>query len=128
MSIKVGINGFGRIGRMVFRAAVTKPEIEIVAVNDGLTVHRHGNFAFFNRKRSVLNGEVIVSVICYANRDYVGSAGSHTRGIVRGKCNFNAVRAVEAECGVGQVRLVVAVFDGFVFRFHGSFPWHANHF
>ena len=34
MSIKVGINGFGRIGRMVFRAAVTKPEIEIVAVND----------------------------------------------------------------------------------------------
>ena len=34
MAIKVGINGFGRIGRMVFRAAVTKPEIEIVAVND----------------------------------------------------------------------------------------------
>ena len=34
MAIKVGINGFGRIGRMVFRTAVTKPEIEIVAVND----------------------------------------------------------------------------------------------
>ena len=27
MSIKVGINGFGRIGRMVFRASVNHPEI-----------------------------------------------------------------------------------------------------
>lgn len=35
MSIKVGINGFGRIGRMVFRAAVQNfPEIEIVGIND----------------------------------------------------------------------------------------------
>jgi len=35
MTIKVGINGFGRIGRMVFRAAVQNfPEIEIVGVND----------------------------------------------------------------------------------------------
>ncbi|MGD2294803.1 MAG: type I glyceraldehyde-3-phosphate dehydrogenase [Candidatus Aminicenantes bacterium] len=34
MSLKVGINGFGRIGRNVFRAAIDDPEIEIVAVND----------------------------------------------------------------------------------------------
>jgi len=34
MSIKVGINGFGRIGRMVFRASVNFPEIEIVGIND----------------------------------------------------------------------------------------------
>jgi|SRR5690554_5119556 len=34
MSIKVGINGFGAIGRRVFRAAHGHPEIEIVAVND----------------------------------------------------------------------------------------------
>ena len=34
MSIKVGINGFGRIGRMVFRASVKHPEIEIVGIND----------------------------------------------------------------------------------------------
>ncbi|MBD3767213.1 MAG: type I glyceraldehyde-3-phosphate dehydrogenase [Gammaproteobacteria bacterium] len=35
MAIKVGINGFGRIGRMVLRAAVQDfPEIEIVAIND----------------------------------------------------------------------------------------------
>jgi glyceraldehyde 3-phosphate dehydrogenase len=35
MAIKVGINGFGRIGRMVFRAAIKDfPEIEVVAIND----------------------------------------------------------------------------------------------
>lgn len=35
MTIKVGINGFGRIGRMVFRAAVQNfPDIEVVGIND----------------------------------------------------------------------------------------------
>ncbi|HCG20427.1 MAG TPA: type I glyceraldehyde-3-phosphate dehydrogenase, partial [Verrucomicrobia bacterium] len=36
MAIKVGINGFGRIGRMVFRAAVENfaKDIEIVGIND----------------------------------------------------------------------------------------------
>ena len=34
MAIKVGINGFGRIGRLAFRAMVNDPEIEVVAVND----------------------------------------------------------------------------------------------
>jgi len=34
MPVKVGINGFGRIGRNVFRAALGDPAIEIVAVND----------------------------------------------------------------------------------------------
>jgi glyceraldehyde 3-phosphate dehydrogenase len=35
MTIKIGINGFGRIGRMVFRAAVKDfPDIEVVAIND----------------------------------------------------------------------------------------------
>lgn len=34
MSIKVGINGFGRIGRMVFRAVAKHPDVEITAIND----------------------------------------------------------------------------------------------
>ena len=35
MAIRVGINGFGRIGRMVFRAAVKHfPDIEVVGIND----------------------------------------------------------------------------------------------
>jgi glyceraldehyde 3-phosphate dehydrogenase len=34
MGIKVGINGFGRIGRNVFRAALSGGDIDFVAVND----------------------------------------------------------------------------------------------
>src|SRR5215203_787787 len=34
MAIKVGINGFGRIGRNIYRAAIEDKNIEIVAVND----------------------------------------------------------------------------------------------
>ncbi len=34
MSVKVGINGFGRIGRLVFRAALDNPDIEVVGIND----------------------------------------------------------------------------------------------
>ena len=33
-AIKVGINGFGRIGRLVFRAGVSNPNIEFVGIND----------------------------------------------------------------------------------------------
>ncbi len=36
--IKVGINGFGRIGRLVFRAAMTRDDIEIVGINDLIDV------------------------------------------------------------------------------------------
>ena len=34
MTIRIGINGFGRIGRMVFRAAQDFDDVEIVAIND----------------------------------------------------------------------------------------------
>jgi glyceraldehyde 3-phosphate dehydrogenase len=34
MSIKIGINGFGRIGRVVLRAALKHPDVEVVAIND----------------------------------------------------------------------------------------------
>jgi len=37
-TIKVGINGFGRIGRLVFRAAQNKENIQVVGVNDLLDV------------------------------------------------------------------------------------------
>ena len=34
MTIKIGINGFGRIGRMVFRTALKNPSVEVTAIND----------------------------------------------------------------------------------------------
>ena len=32
--VKIGINGFGRIGRLVFRAAAANPEVQVVGIND----------------------------------------------------------------------------------------------
>ena len=38
MSIKIGINGFGRIGRLVFRAGINNPDLDFVGINDpGMT-------------------------------------------------------------------------------------------
>ncbi|MBC8528297.1 type I glyceraldehyde-3-phosphate dehydrogenase [Christensenellaceae bacterium NSJ-44] len=34
MMVKIGINGFGRIGRLVFRAAAANPEVQVVGIND----------------------------------------------------------------------------------------------
>ena len=36
--IKIGINGFGRIGRLVFRAAVKQGGVEVVGINDLISV------------------------------------------------------------------------------------------
>ncbi|MDO9039593.1 MAG: glyceraldehyde 3-phosphate dehydrogenase NAD-binding domain-containing protein, partial [Lutibacter sp.] len=36
--IKIGINGFGRIGRLAFRTAINKQNVEVVAINDLLDI------------------------------------------------------------------------------------------
>jgi glyceraldehyde 3-phosphate dehydrogenase len=73
MTIKVGINGFGRIGRMAFRAAAKDfPEIEVVAINDLLDPEYlaymlkydsvHGQFAgdvYVEDGNLVVNGQTI---------------------------------------------------------------------
>jgi glyceraldehyde 3-phosphate dehydrogenase len=66
--IKIGINGFGRIGRLVFRAAVAKDNVEVVGINDLLDVDyivymlkydsTHGRF---NGDVSVENGMLVVN-------------------------------------------------------------------
>ncbi len=66
--IKIGINGFGRIGRFVFRQAVAQGNIEVVAINDLLDVDymaymlkydsTHGRF---NGTVEVVNGQMIVN-------------------------------------------------------------------
>lgn len=47
MAIKVGINGFGRIGRLVMRAARTNPNIQIVAVNDPFIPVEYMKYMFY---------------------------------------------------------------------------------
>ena len=78
MATKVGINGFGRIGRLVFRASVTNPAIDVVGINDPFidldymvymlkydTVH--GNFqgeVSVKGDKLVVNGKEIAVYAC----------------------------------------------------------------
>lgn len=70
--LKIGINGFGRIGRMVFRAAAKRSDVKIVAINDLLDVEHlayllkydsvHGNFdgsVEIENGNLVVNGDVV---------------------------------------------------------------------
>jgi len=62
MAIRVGINGFGRIGRMVFRAAAKDfPEIEVVAINDLLEPDYLAYMLKFDSVHGRFNGDVSVS-------------------------------------------------------------------
>jgi len=60
--IRVGINGFGRIGRMVFRAAAKDfPEIEVVAINDLLEPDYLAYMLKHDSVHGRFNGDVAVS-------------------------------------------------------------------
>ncbi len=66
--LKLGINGFGRIGRIAFRVAAARPDIEIVGINDLLDVEHlayllkydsvHGRF---NGTIAIKNGNLVVN-------------------------------------------------------------------
>ncbi|WP_100614575.1 type I glyceraldehyde-3-phosphate dehydrogenase [Confluentibacter citreus] len=66
--LKLGINGFGRIGRIAFRVAVSRPDVEVVGINDLLDVEHlayllkydstHGRF---NGTVEVKNGHLVVN-------------------------------------------------------------------
>lgn len=58
--IKIGINGFGRIGRLVFRAAHEKPEIEVVGINDLLDVDYIAYLLKYDSTHGRFNGDVEV--------------------------------------------------------------------
>ncbi|UWX56808.1 type I glyceraldehyde-3-phosphate dehydrogenase [Chlorobaculum sp. MV4-Y] len=56
--VKVGINGFGRIGRLVFRQAMENPEIEIVGINDLTDVKTLAHLLKYDSSHKKFNGEV----------------------------------------------------------------------
>ncbi|WP_346353390.1 type I glyceraldehyde-3-phosphate dehydrogenase [Azotosporobacter soli] len=60
MATKVGINGFGRIGRNVFRAALKNPAVEIVAVNDLTDAKTLAHLLKYDSVHGILDAEVKV--------------------------------------------------------------------
>jgi glyceraldehyde 3-phosphate dehydrogenase len=53
MAIKVGINGFGRIGRLFFRAALNNPKVEVVGINDPFI---EGDYMVYMLKYDTVHG------------------------------------------------------------------------
>ena len=58
MGVRVGVNGFGRIGRVFFRAALQSPEIEVVAVNDLADAKTLAHLLKYDSVHGILGGEV----------------------------------------------------------------------
>ncbi|MEQ8811661.1 type I glyceraldehyde-3-phosphate dehydrogenase [Imperialibacter roseus] len=58
--VKVGINGFGRIGRLVFRAAINNPSIEIVGINDLIEPDYMAYMLKYDSTHGLFKGEVSV--------------------------------------------------------------------
>ncbi|CCK80367.1 type I glyceraldehyde-3-phosphate dehydrogenase [Desulfobacula toluolica] len=65
MTIKLGINGFGRIGRMVFRAALNNPDVEVTAVNDLTDTKTTAHLLEYDSVHGALKTKV------YANKDSI---------------------------------------------------------
>lgn len=60
MAIKIGINGFGRIGRIVFRAAQLRDDIEVVGINDLIDVDYMAYMLKYDSTHGRFNGTVEV--------------------------------------------------------------------
>jgi glyceraldehyde 3-phosphate dehydrogenase len=58
MGVRVGVNGFGRIGRIFFRAALQAPELEVVAVNDLADAKTLAHLLKYDSVHGILDAEV----------------------------------------------------------------------
>ena len=58
MGVRVGVNGFGRIGRVFFRAALQAPELEVVAVNDLADAKTLAHLLKYDSVHGILDAEV----------------------------------------------------------------------
>ena len=60
MAIKIGINGFGRIGRLVFRVAAARDDVEVVGINDLIDLEYMAYMLRYDSTHGRFNGEVEV--------------------------------------------------------------------
>jgi glyceraldehyde 3-phosphate dehydrogenase len=58
--MKIGINGFGRIGRLVFRAAINNPQVEIVGINDLIDVDYMAYMLKYDSTHGIFKGDIAV--------------------------------------------------------------------
>ncbi|MCL1975660.1 MAG: glyceraldehyde-3-phosphate dehydrogenase, partial [Firmicutes bacterium] len=73
MTVKVAINGFGRIGRLAYRAALDNPLVEIVAINDLVSPAANAHLLKYDSTHGQLNKEVDYG------EDYIAVGGGKVR-------------------------------------------------
>tara|TARA_R110002012_G_scaffold81945_2_gene207335 strand:+ start:12662 stop:13663 length:1002 start_codon:yes stop_codon:yes gene_type:complete len=118
--LKLGINGFGRIGRIVFRATVNRPDVEVVAINDLLDVNHlayllkydsvHGRF---NGTVEVENGHLVVNgktVRVTAERDPKNLKWDAVNTDVVADCTgiFTTLETAQAHIEAGAKKVVIS--------------------
>ena len=120
MAIQVGINGFGRIGRLVFRRACELEDIEVVAINDLIDVDyiaymlRHDStHGRFQGQVEVSNGALVVngrSIRITAERDpanlHWDDAGVHT--VLESTGFFLTDESARKHLNAGAMRVVMS--------------------
>lgn len=122
MAIKIGINGFGRIGRLVFRAAMAQPEkFEVVGVNDPFidldymvymtkydTVHgRFNGTAEIKDGKFVVNGKVVNVYQCMKPEEISwGACGAEY--VVESTGVFTTIDSASAHIKAGAKKVVIS--------------------
>ncbi len=121
MAVKVGINGFGRIGRLVFRAAIDNAEVEVVGINDPFidldymvymlqydTVH--GQFkgtAEIKDDKFIVNGKE-VAVFASMKADEINWASCGAEYIVESTGVYTTTEAASAHLKGGAKKVVIS--------------------
>jgi glyceraldehyde 3-phosphate dehydrogenase len=71
--IKIGINGFGRIGKLVFRASLTNSNVKVVAINDLMSIDQLAYLLKYDSVHGVLDQEIEVE------GDFIKIKGNYIR-------------------------------------------------
>lgn len=121
MSIKVGINGFGRIGRLVFRAGIDREDIEFVGINDPFMTPdymaymlrydtMHGQFQGtidYTEDSIIVNGKRVKFFACMDPKDIPwGQAGAEY--IVESTGAFTTTEKASAHLAAGAKKVVIS--------------------
>ena len=121
MAIKVGINGFGRIGRLVFRASVENPNIDVVGINDPFidpeymvymlmydTVHgRFKGTAEYKDGAIIVNGKEIAVYACM-NASEIPWSACGAEYIVESTGVFTTTEKASAHFTGGAKKVVIS--------------------
>ena len=102
MAIKVGINGFGRIGRMVFRAAVQDfPDIEVVGINDLL----EPDYLAYTLKHDSVHGKFKGDISVEGPHPYLSGGGNLGNGRTRTAIYTDIIEQLRGTAGKRQVKV-----------------------